>query len=175
MQIAFEQTKHTLNRLGEPSSQPTLLTFDPISSIMCAITDTENVMIYIKGNFKPLKSQIQEAVTRGDNSFCNVVQPVFMEHTPKFLDMIPADPAIVLGMRNVEPHQDEYLGQFEGIPETCDRRAIFWLLRGKLHIQVANDYKRMEAGDFIVFNDAMTHSVIATTKWFGAAWQLQPR
>lgn len=133
-------------------------------------------MIYMKDHLKPLKEQVADAVARGDDSFCTLGDSsAFSRHLPAYRNMRPAQGLIVLSLRNVQPHNDDYVGDGDEVPETRDRRAIFWLLKGTLHIQVANDYKRMEAGDFVVFNDAMTHSVIAERRWYGAAWQLQPK
>lgn len=131
-------------------------------------------MIYTSGHLKPLKSQVADALTRADDSFCTLAAAGFVDHLPTFNNMPRANDPIVLTLTVCEPHDDDFLGDFDDAPAIRDRRAIFWLLKGSgVYVQVANDSKRMDAGDFIVFNDAMTHSVIAKRKWYGAAWQLQ--
>ena len=117
------------------------------------------------------RTSLAEARKWADDSFCTSCSAGFMSGVPTW-EQREADNAILLKAKNVEPHNDPWVGRTEE-PLTADRRSIFWFLKGSLIIQVANDYTSMSAGDFIVFNDSLVHSVQSKVTWLGAAWQLR--
>jgi hypothetical protein len=129
-------------------------------------------VIYLRGYHRPLKSQVEEAQKYGDDEFTTLASKDFTSNLPKIEDREPDQNAILLKLRHVEPHDDPWVSNGEE-PTQPDRRAVFWLLKGDLHLQVANSYWHMHAGDFAVFNDALVHSVVATRQWLGSAWQLK--
>jgi hypothetical protein len=130
-------------------------------------------MILFKGNQKPRPWQLKEAVANADESFCTTASDDFAEQLPVVDNRVPQGFPILLKLKTVEPHSDPWVGYSDDEPIRPDRLAIFWLLKGDLCLQVANDYTRMQAGDFVLFNDALVHSVVATKTWLGAAWQLE--
>lgn len=86
-----------------------------------------------------------------------------------------ATTGIVLRMRCVEPHTDDWVGAGK-----YPRRyaAVFWVVDlprcEELFLQVGTEAKRLRAGDFVVFKDSVLHSVISKRVWRGCAYQVRP-
>lgn len=134
-------------------------------------------MILVTGHLKPERFQIDEARVKADDSFVQCSSEEFMSNFPQFERFTAAnDVPILLEMRNVEPHSDDWVGN-GNVPRT--RRAIFWLLEGGgqngegLVFGCGAKHIRMEPGDFVIFNDAVDHWVMSEKLWRGAAVQLQ--
>jgi hypothetical protein len=129
-------------------------------------------MIYGFGTHAPTSAQVAEAKEFADDSFCNLSSDQFVKNLPSWGKREHDDRPILLKLRNVEPHDDTWVGGYDE-PVLPNRRAVFWLLKGELIIHAALEYRRMKAGDFVVFNDGLVHSVLAKRQWLGAAWQLK--
>ena len=138
-------------------------------------------MIYMTARMQPSKLQLDEIKKHADSSFCATSSAEFMTNFPT-LDGWTADAtaskAILLKLKNVVPHDDEWVGS-RPIPKS--RRAIFWLLAGGasheqpvgVHFGCGRQTVFLKPGDFVVFNDAITHWVMSDKIWFGAAIQLR--
>lgn len=133
--------------------------------------------IFELGTLTPSTLQVDEAKKYGDASFVvNPRDPAFFTNLPHHNDGTSTWKAeegtlILLNkLKCVEPHTDAWIGR--AARPKGGRRAIFWLLSGRLNIQVAHEWRRIEAGQFVVFNDSHLHSVQAAKIWQGAAWQI---
>jgi hypothetical protein len=136
-------------------------------------------MIYTTGNLPPQRFQIDEARVKADTSFCVSFSDEFGAHFPSFEGFVPDSNGILLKLKNVEPHEDPWVSHTR---EPRARRAIFWLLEGggqnaygqKLIFGCGAKHIKMGPGDFVVFNDRITHWVMSEKLWRGAASQLRP-
>lgn len=130
-------------------------------------------MIYTTGHLTPQRHQIDEARVKADDSFCVGFSEEFEKFFPTFDGFMPDDTGILLKMKNVEPHEDDWVGG--NVPKT--RRALFWLLEGggqKLVFGCGAKHIKMGPGDFVVFDDRKTHWVMSEKLWRAAAAQLRP-
>ena len=135
-------------------------------------------MILTTGRLQPKTFQLDEARDRGDDSFCTCSSNAFMDNFPSFEGWEAGDTEpILLKLKNVEPHSDVWVGKGS---EPRTRRAIFWLLQGGetysgqgIFFGCGRKHIRMRHGDFVVFNDSISHWVMSNTKWYGAAIQLR--
>lgn len=136
-------------------------------------------MILATGHRKPERFQIDEVRVRADSSFCVGSSDQFAQSFPAFDGWENGDTsATLLKLRNVEPHCDEWVGRGSA-PRV--RRALFWLLEGggqsafvqRLIFGCGRQFKTMEPGDFVVFNDSVNHWVMSEKLWRGAAIQLR--
>lgn len=137
-------------------------------------------MIIQTGFLQPTKAQLLQARKRADSSFCTLSDDDFVQHFPTFDGWQRADRGTTLiKMKNVEPHDDPWVN---GADEPRARRAIFWLLEGRSNYGRSHIYFgcgkspiiTMKPGDFVIFNDKITHWVMSDRQWIGAASQLQP-
>ena len=80
--------------------------------------------------------------------------------------------AVALRLKAVTPHQDPWLGDSR---EPAKRCALFWLISGAdVWLQVGGVAVRMQPGDYVVFDDAVMHCVVADHVWRGVACQMVP-
>lgn len=138
-------------------------------------------MIYHRGHFKPTAAQRKAMREQADESFTAVVSDDF--------GAVPEFPGYIVDRRTitalacvcVTPHTDTWVGDHdesdgEDGPEA--RRSIFWVVDApvghRLHLQVGERSAEMEAGDWVVFDDRILHSVGSTRKWRGCAYQIRP-
>lgn len=127
-------------------------------------------MIYETGNIQPSISQKRENERLGDDSFGRICSPDFAKGVPRFEGRkIDESTVILLKCKNVEPHRDPYTASADAEPEK--RAAFFWLTKGSLNIQCGYESKRMQEGDYIIFDDSKMHCVVADKQWLGAAGQ----
>mgnify|MGYP001145119447 CR=1 FL=1 len=135
-------------------------------------------MIFTTGRLNPSKHHLLEARQKADSTFCVSASDEFMQDFPTVLGWKPAGmTATLLKLKCVEPHDDPFVG---GGEEPTVRRAIFWLLRGG-----GIDYRqplifgcgamsvKMRPGNYVVFDDTITHWVMSEKVWYGAALQLR--
>ncbi len=126
-------------------------------------------MIYSSGNLAPTKTELQESIKRGDESFSTRPLFAFGLDLPEWEGRkIDFNSFMLLKCKNVEPHIDCYVADGEGGQK---RIAIFWLTKGNLHLQCGNESKRMKSGDYVIFDDSKMHCVVADKQWYGAAAQ----
>jgi hypothetical protein len=134
-------------------------------------------MILLTGSLTPTKAQLNMARAKADDTFCTIVDAEFMSNFPSFEGFVVASAPILLKLKNVEPHNDPWVGNGA---EPGVRRAIFWLLEGggqsafslPLVFGCGRKYHKMKPGDFVVFNDVVDHWVMSEKLWRGAAAQL---
>jgi hypothetical protein len=144
-------------------------------------------MIYESAHHPVYSAQLAEAKAKADESFCTQSSEDFMIGAPKITGYVPAmKDATLLKLRNVEPHDDPWVGyephpfypEVHGADWSMDgpknRRAVFWLLHAPkpIHIMCGNHFRKLRRGDYVVFDDSKLHCVIADAKWIGAAWQI---
>lgn len=142
-------------------------------------------MIFETGHLMPTLEQIAHVKRVADDSFCSNTCEAFNARNPIPKEYIIASPGIALRLRNVEPHEDPFVGDD---PEPRARRALFWLIDApksrsmkKFDQTTLNDVwfgcgadlHRMKVGDWVLFNDAKKHFVMSDRIWRGAAWQLR--
>jgi hypothetical protein len=138
-------------------------------------------VILATGHLNPERFQIDEGRLKADGSFCSCSSEKFMSNFPQFEGFTSANDApILLKLRNVEPHDDPWVGPGK---EPRTRRAVFWLLEGggstsstftcPVIFGCGRQFKSMKPGDFVVFNDRITHWVMSEKLWRGAAVQLR--
>lgn len=131
-----------------------------------------------KSNKRPHVEQIKEVSKWGDDSFCVACSPRFeslgVPCVPfEEVTYNPEQRGILLSLKNVHPHDDPWVGNYEIEPK--ERLAIFWVLKCGSPIWfgvVGHEPRQMSSGDYVVFDDSQTHFVIADKKWHGVAWQL---
>lgn len=143
-------------------------------------------MIHDKGFVLPSKEQLAHVFKIADESFCSQANDDFHSTTPKIDGWERADNAVLLRLRNVEPHDDPWVSNCSSNPRV--RRAIFWLLgtSNRLGQSPSNQMKldsvwfgtgskqiKMRAGDWVLFDDSKTHWVMSDHVWRGASWQLR--
>jgi len=77
---------------------------------------------------------------------------------------------VAMAMKSVEAHYDDMVGEcIKGHKFAC---ASFGLTKGYCTIHVGNEFLRLRAGDWVMFDDGIAHSVYATAKWYGFAVQV---
>lgn len=80
--------------------------------------------------------------------------------------------AIALSLKCVKPHTDDWLASAS---QPKARAALFWLVsipNGEtLDLQVGNSFCTLGAGECVIFDDSLVHSVISDRKWIGCAVQ----
>ena len=137
-------------------------------------------MIFVSGHLLPTSAQIKHAREYADESFCTNCSKEFMNSFPNVEGWEAAtDRAILLKLRNVEPHSDPWVSN--GNEPIRYRRAVFWLLEGggqsafgcPLIFGCGDQHVKMKPGDFVVFDDRIDHWVMSEKKWRGAAVQLR--
>ncbi len=134
-------------------------------------------MIYASGSQQPSNEQLAYARKWADESFCTTVETEFMVQVPTYKNMVPAQQAIVLKLKSVEPHDDTWQGKIneagEDGPPT--RYAFFWLMKSAkpIHLMCGTHSRRLMPNDWVVFDDSVLHCVVADSVWYGSAWQIQ--
>lgn len=151
-------------------------------------------MIYESGHLKPTRSQVTYLRVYADESFCETPDGRFDYNIP-CPEGYEFDESTVtlITLKNVEPHDDPWVGmdppgwnRGQEDPPTgwtydgpVDRRAVFWVAdlprHQELFLHVGTMAKRMRAGDWVIFDDRILHSVISNRKWYGCAYQLIPK
>lgn len=133
-------------------------------------------MIYQRGTLTPTKAQLAEARARADSTFTSRGSSDFCSRLPAFEGYRDADSLILLKLRNVVPHSDDWVSEGKA-PRV--RRALFWLLQGggnalheRLTFGCGKQHITMAPGDFVIFNDSVDHWVMSEKTWLGAAAQL---
>lgn len=156
-------------------------------------------MILFQGHHEPTKAQLADARRWADDSFCASAPLSFMENFPATFPNsnewgFGTETPILLKLKNVEPHDDPWVGSnldgydFDNPPVGWDkfgapmeRLAIFWVLSIATHSRHVNpiihlgcgaDVAKLKVGDFVVFDDQVTHWVMSDKTWHGAAIQL---
>lgn len=150
-------------------------------------------MIYESGHQKPTSAQLAYVRSEADESFCSSASSEFDMRIPCPTGYV-FDPRTItlLTLKNVEPHDDPWVGAdapgwnrgredpppgwtYDG---PVNRRAMFWVVSlprfQELFLHVGTMAKRMRAGDWVMFDDRILHSVISNRKWYGCAYQLTP-
>jgi hypothetical protein len=129
-------------------------------------------MIYQTGYQKPTAAELRAVKAVADDSFCtnapsHVVPPC---PAPWKFDRLTS---IALRLKTVEPHTDDWSGSFSNKPRSY--AAVFWLMHVNdndcIYLQIGNTAERLRAGDFVVFDDRIMHSVVARHTWIGCAYQ----
>jgi hypothetical protein len=126
----------------------------------------------------PTMAQVKEARATADDTFCTSASKEFALHLPTFDGWVPDQNStpVLLSLANVEPHDDPWVGHWQDEPS--ERRAFFWVLSvpkdANAWLGVGDKHTRLRKGTFVVFDDSVTHWVMSSKKWFGAAWQLVP-
>ena len=132
-------------------------------------------MIIQTGYMQPTAAQRRMIRERGNGDFTGQLPPdfgpvpTFDGWTPDLESMVP------IKMRCVGPHKDGWVGS-----NPAPRRylSVFWLTEVPIgtdfHLQVRNEQIRMTAGQWVLFNDGLMHSVFAERLWHGVAYQMRP-
>lgn len=152
----------------------------PLWQISMALTGAPKGLLVEMGRRAPTKEQLAEANRVGDTSFiANPSRELFAGSDLPSLFTADYDKeslrsVIALKMKNVNPHED---CPVEHCLPSRKVGSMFWLLRApaEVHLQVGAVAVKMLAGDFVVFNDGVTHSVQSTKQWVGVAVQVPLR
>ncbi len=150
-------------------------------------------MIFKSGKLMPTAEQVHHARRLADESFCVVANRDFMANFP-IVDgwEVGTETPILIRLRNCEPHSDPWVGRFNSKPtlgwdavqqEPIERRAVFWVIDTgpksrfgtNMFFGCGADTIRLTAGDYVVFDDRITHWVMSDRVWRGAAIQLLTR
>ena len=127
-------------------------------------------MIFKTGKQTPTPDQRRIVRTTADDTFCR-------ELPGDFGDLPCGDEyshewgtAVALRLKAVNPHWDPWLGDSR---EPAKRCALFWLISGAdVWLQVGGGAVRMQPGDYVAFDDAVMHCVVADRVWRGVACQM---
>lgn len=149
----------------------------PLWQISAALTGAPKGLLVEMGRQKPTKEQLVEAKRVGDASFiANPSREIFAgSNLPRLFtadyDEDSLRSIISLKMKNVTPHMD---CPVEHCLPSRKVGSMFWLLHApaEVHLQVGSVAVKMLPGDFVVFNDGVTHSVQSTKQWVGVAVQV---
>lgn len=132
-------------------------------------------MIYEEGNHRILTKDRKAIVEVADESFCRTAPDTVVVPEFEGWERVPGT-LTALKLKAVEPHVDPWVGDSPE-PDGDDRRAVFMVVKGPkqgyVHLQAGLDATRMSEGDFVLFDDRVMHSVVATHTWVGIAWQLR--
>ena len=132
-------------------------------------------MIIQTGRMEPTPAQRRMIQEHGDDQFMGRLPsdfgmvPMFDGWTPDLESMI------AIKMRCVCPHKDGWVGS-----NPAPRRylSVFWLTKALIgtdfHLHVRNEQIKMTAGQWVLFNDRLMHSVFAERLWHGVAYQMRP-
>lgn len=128
-------------------------------------------MIYSIGHRLPAKRQKAHVKSRADGTFASQISDLSILENVPMCEIGSPDSAIALKMKCVEAHRDMWVGDGD---EPAKYLAVFWLMESSsgLIIQVGDDAKRLEEGDFIVFDDNVMHSIFSKNIWYGMAYQI---
>jgi hypothetical protein len=129
-------------------------------------------MIYSSGTQSALAQQKKTLAQIADGSFCVNLPSDFGALPVPTGWQICDRTAIALRLNHVEAHEDTFVGVG---PEPARRAAIFWLVslpRSSLILHAGTDSMRMIEGDWVLFDDAVMHSVYSTKIWRGCSFQV---
>ena len=122
-----------------------------------------------RGYQKPSKSIVELTMKYADDSFMSGFQTD--EKLPGHDEFhLHLNTLVALKCKNVEPHSDEWMGA----DDILNHWAIFWLVQTRapwIYIQVGDAYERLKLGDYVVFQDSVTHCVVSDRVWRGIAYQ----
>lgn len=127
----------------------------------------------IKSDYLP-KELVKHAKKHADNSFCCPLHQDDYEF--RLLPKLPEGliysgySGMLLKLRNCEPHTDFQVGEDE--EGYVYVGACFGLLQGKAVLQVSDYCIKMQAGDWVLFDDTKLHSVQADRLWIGTSVQV---
>ena len=127
----------------------------------------------IKSEYLP-KDLVKHAKKHADGSFCCPLHQDDYEFG--LLPVLPAgliycgNSGMLIKLRNCEPHTDFQVG--ESIDGYKYVGACFGLLQGKAVLQVSDSWVKMQAGDWVLFDDTKLHSVQADRLWTGTSVQV---
>jgi hypothetical protein len=121
----------------------------------------------ISSNYMPI--ELKRALKNADDSFSYG----FREH--HLLPDLPkgykyaSDTGFSVFTQLIGPHQDEYVGMND---EESYAGSVFGIVTGELWFHVGIEAIEMHAGDFVLFDSRIMHSVISEKKWRGVAVQV---
>lgn len=132
-------------------------------------------MIIQTGYMQPTAAQRRMIRIFGDDQFMGKL-PSNFGPVPMFDGWAPdLESMIAIKMRCVGPHKDGWVGS-----NPAPRRylSVFWLTKELIgtdfRLHVRNEQIRMTAGQWVLFNDGLMHSVFAERLWHGVAYQMRP-
>ena len=127
----------------------------------------------IKSEYLP-KDLVKHAKQHADDSFCCPLHQDDYEFglLPKLPEglIYSGRSGMLLKLRNCEPHTDFQVGEDE--EGYVYVGACFGLLQGKAVLQVNDSWIKMQAGDWVLFDDTKLHSVQADRLWIGTSVQV---
>lgn len=136
-------------------------------------------MIFASGNLKPSKEILARIKGLATTDFTRIVPANFFQPT---LDMMlygekhtefETSVTLIKG-KNVVPHTDPWCGKY---PEPIERRNLFWLTHcsPNSHVEFyhGNESTRLFAGDWVIFDDTIVHSVASKYLWYGMILELR--
>lgn len=144
-------------------------------------------MIHDKGFLSITEAQRAEIMKNADESFCVRSSKGFNELKPKIDGWEYAGDAVLLRLRNVEPHDDPWVS--DG-PDPRYRRALFWLMGESKRLKTGQarfnqlrcdgiwfgcgkDQIKLKPGEWVLFDDSKKHWVMSDYIWRGASWQMR--
>ena len=132
-------------------------------------------MIIQTGYMQPTAAQRRMIQEYGDAQFMGHMPPGFGP-VPMFDGWTPdMESMIAIKMRCVCPHKDGWVGSN---PAPHRYLSVFWLTKAPIgtdfRLHVRNEQIRMTAGQWVLFNDNLMHSVYAERLWHGVAYQMRP-
>lgn len=127
---------------------------------------------HIKQNWAP-KELVDIVKNRGDDQF---ISPVTCDEVQHLLPPLPngffysEHSGVLLKLRNVSPHFDDAVGRLVG----NWRGSMFALLSnaGECYLHVGEDHCKLEKGDWVIFDDAILHSLQAEKQVLGMSIQI---
>ena len=132
-------------------------------------------MIIQTGYMQPTAAQRRMIREYGDAQFMGHMPPGFGP-VPAFEGWTPdMESMIAIKMCCVGPHKDGWVGS-----NPAPRRylSVFWLTKALIgtdfRLHVRNEQIKMTAGQWVLFNDGLMHSVYAERLWHGVAYQMRP-
>ena len=132
-------------------------------------------MIIQTGHMEPTPAQRRMIREHGDDQFMGRL-PADFGRVPMFEGWAPdAESMVAMKMRCVGPHKDGWVGSH---PDPRRYLSVFGLTKAPIgtdfHLHVRNEQIRMTAGQWVLFNDRLMHSVVAHRLWHGVAYQMRP-
>lgn len=140
-------------------------------------------MILQRGHLPPTREQTKIAMITADGSFTASIDEEnykFFEEPffPKIDNLSDEWEKYIRNMffikaSNVYPHIDENC-RFDKPQINCITCSMFWVIKSEsnLNLQVGTKSVRMSTGDYVVFPNAILHSVLSERNWIGAAAQV---
>lgn len=115
---------------------------------------------------------------RGTDDFCEPFDEMDEEFDllpplPRGYEYLPYSGLLLKMNGGVQPHTDCHSGRIP--PDDYEHVGnVFGLVvcNYDFHIQVANDMRHMNSGDWIFFDDRLMHCVVTKNTWMGIAVQV---